>query len=245
MVDTSHTVTDQEIADVEALGFQITTGNISCAEFLNEQFPGFQLAEYLKAMDTLLSPLTPAEIEKELSYHESPPPMLIIQYFSKDHADDEKGLAFSQALLCQGNERIAELDFLRIPLNFRRQGVSKKLLNLNLQQYERMGVDKIRLEAALSNGGLVWAKAFFAAIDPKEVKAILDKAEKELTLNQFKFVKRVYDNYYKKFPDGNAFPIIKWSQLSGMDQILKGSRWHGELDLNNSEMLTKFKNYVA
>ncbi|WP_345213692.1 hypothetical protein [Mucilaginibacter gynuensis] len=127
----------------------------------------------------------------------------------------------------------------------RKKGISKILLNLNLQQYEVMGVSKIKLEAALSNGGLVWAKAFFVATEPEDVKIILVKAENELSAEQFKFVKRVYDNYYNQNPGGKAFPMSKWSQLAGMDQILQGSRWYGELDLSNSDILTKFKNYVA
>jgi len=35
------------------------------------------------------------------------------------------------------------------------------------------------------------------------------------------------------------------SELGGMDAVLTGSRWHGEIDLNNPFILTKFRNYVA
>ena len=71
---------------------------------------------------------------------------------SDDNEDDQLGLAFSQALTHHGNEIVAELDYLRLPVMERNKGVSKMLLNLNLQQYEAMGVSKIKLEAALSNG---------------------------------------------------------------------------------------------
>jgi len=240
-----HIITNEEIERIKALGFETTGSTVPFVEFLNEYFPGFRIGEYLAALENLLGSLTQVRITKELSFHESPPPMLIIQYYSGDCEDDQTGLAFSQAFTRHGNEIVAELDYLRIPESARKKGLSKKVLNLNLQQYEAMGVAKIKLEAALSNGGLVWAKAFFSATEPEEVKTILIKAENKLTAEQFKFVERVYDNYYNQNPDGKAFPMNKWSQLAGMDQILQGSRWHGELDLNNSDILTKFKNYVA
>ncbi len=154
-------------------------------------------------------------------------------------------MAFSQGIVKRDDKMIAELDFLRIPASARKQGIVKRLLNMCLQQYLFLGVDQIELEAALANGGLVWAKAFFTAKDAKEVRVILENAERKLTPEKFKFVKRVYDNYYNEHPEGTAFPIVKWSQLSGMNEILNGSRWHGELDLNNSEILSKFKHYVA
>lgn len=240
-----HIIYDDEIAEVEALGFTITSGKIPAAEFLNQHFAGLRLKDYLKGINDLLGPLTAVTTVKEFAYFESPPQMVVIQYYSEDEENDQTGLAFSQAIIKRDDEMVAELDFLRIPATFRNQGIAKRLLNLCLQQYSILGVDKIRLLAALTNGGLVWAKAFFVAIHPEEVKLILESAEKRLTAGQFMFVKRIYDNYYNQYPFGKAFPMVKWSQLSAMAEILNGSHWHGELDLNNSQILAKFKNYVA
>lgn len=240
-----HIVTAEDIAEVEAMGFNITSDKTPLKDFLLNYFPGINLKEYLKGIDELLTPLTQASIEKELAYFEEPPPMVIIQFYSQDEGDDQTGLALSRTLIRRDDELIAEHDFFRIPAAARQQGVGKKMLELSLQQYLRLGVDKIVLEAALADGGYVWAKAFFTATDPTEVKVILDEAEKSLTPGQFKFVKRVYDNYYSLYPDGKAFPMVKWSRLGGMETILRKSRWHGEIDLNNSELLAKFKYYVA
>lgn len=242
---TPYIVTETEITSVKDLGFNISAGKISFADFLKTNFPGLHLLDYLKGINDLLAPLTTVTVEREIVYFETPPPTLVIQLYSEDEADDQTGIAFSQGIIKRDDKMIAELDFLRIPASARKQGIAKRLLNMCLQQYLFLGVDKIELEAALANGGLVWAKAFFTATDRKEVRVILENAEKKLTPEKFKFVKRIYDNYYDKHPEGTAFPIIKWSRLSGMDEILNGSRWHGELDLNNSEILSKFKYYVA
>jgi hypothetical protein len=240
-----HIVTNEEIAEIEALGFAITSGKTPLTKVLQEYFPGFQLGEYLKSIDDLLSPLTEVKIEKELVYFEGDAPMLLLQYFSEDEADDETGLGLSRAFIHYPDELVVDHDFFRIPLVARQQGIGKQMLNISLQQYLRLGVDKIRLRAGLANGSYVWAKAFFSATKPLEVKTILNLAEKKLTPAQFKFVKRVYDNYYDNHPDGKTFPMVKWSDLPGMDVILSESEWHGELDLNNSAILTKFKYYVA
>jgi len=208
-MDTPHLVSKSEITEIESKGFEITRGNISFHDFINEHFSGFNLGDYIKAIDNLLGPLTQTRIEKQLAFFEAPPPMLLMQYFSDDSSDDKNGLALSQALVKHDDQLVAELDFLRIPAAARRQGVAKQLLNINLQQYLLLGVDKIKLEAALENGGLVWAKAFFTATEQAEVKSILDKAGQLLSPVQFKYVKRVYDNYYEQYPGGRAFPMVK------------------------------------
>ena len=239
-------VTREEIAAVEKSGFHITAGKVPCHKFINDHFAGLHLKTYLQEIDDLIVPLSEANLEKEFSYFDQyPPPMIIIQYCSNDHANDKTGLALSLTFIRQNDQIIADIDFLRLPLSARGKGIAKQFLKLSMEQYEYLGVNKIRLEAALENGGLFWAKAFFVATEQNEVKAILDRAEHALPKTQFGFVKRIYDNYYFSHPNGKAFPMSKWSQIPGMDKVLTGSYWHGELDLNNSDLLAKFKEYVA
>lgn len=240
-----HIITDEEINQVEGLGFEITSGTKSLKDFLNDSFPGLQLFRFLKEIDDLLSPLTSKPIQREVGYFETKPETIIIQYYAEDHNDEVNGLALSRTLIKYNDELIAEHDFFVLPLSARKQGIGKKVLNYGLQQYLRLGVDKIRVYAALEDGGYVWAKASFTATEQSEVKIILDKAATELKPEQYKFVKRIYDNYYDKNPGGKAFPIVKWSALPGMESVLRKSKWSGEIDLNNTELLTKFKNYVA
>jgi hypothetical protein len=60
----------------------------------------------------------------------------------------------------------------------------------------------------------------------------------------FKKVKEIYDNYYKNEPHGKAFPINKWSHIPEMEKVLRKSHWHGEIDLNNQELLTYYLNVI-
>ncbi len=56
--------------------------------------------------------------------------------------------------------------------------------------------------------------------------------------------KRLYDNYYGNEPTGAAFPIIEWSGLPFMKEILKKHDWHGEIDLTDPIDLFNFIEYV-
>jgi hypothetical protein len=236
-----HTITDEEINLVKALGFEITSGTKSAADFLNDNFPGLQLFTFLKDLDDLLAPLATKPVKREIAYFETEPEMVTIQFYAEDSNDENNSLALSRTIIRYHDEVVAEHDFFVLPSTARKLGNGKKVLNYGLQQYLRIGVDKIRIYAALEDGGYVWAKASFAATKQAEVKVILEKAENDLQPERYRFVKRIYDNYYDKNPDGKAFPIVKWSALPGMESILRKSKWHGEIDLNNTEHLTKFK----
>lgn len=238
-------VTEEEIKKLKIMGYSITSGTVSFTDFLKINFPGFQIVEFLLSLENVLRPLTNKPVFRELAYYEVDPPMLIIQFYSEDYDDESYGLAISRNFVRKDNQIIAEHNFLKLPIKFRNIGIGKSILSVSLKQYLIFGVDKIKLYAALDDGGLVWAKAFFTALIKEEVTKILDEARKRIKPAKFKFVKRIYDNYYNHEPNGKAFPIVKWTKIEGMDAILRGSSWHGEIDLNNSELLAKFRYYVT
>lgn len=57
-------------------------------------------------------------------------------------------------------------------------------------------------------------------------------------------VEQIYVKYYKDNPAGTDFPMILWALLPGMKEVLRGSDWRGELDLQNPEQFRNFSNYV-
>jgi hypothetical protein len=117
-------------------------------------------------------------------------------------------------------------------------------LQFCLQHYLDMGVTKIMVHAALEDGGYEWTKAGFRASRPGEMKKILNLAEQTLKPSQYSLVKRLYDDYYETNSNGKAFPIIEWSGLPFMKEILKKKDWHGEIDLTNPVDLFNFSEYV-
>ena len=217
----------------------------SIVDFINTNFPGLELLVWLTAVDSLLGGMSAKQLYKVVGFDNRDPFKLIIEYYSEDWDDNVNGLAFSRTLTKDKDFKIAAHDFFRIPLPHRMMGHGKTMLAYGLQQYLNVGVDAIRVHASLTDGGFVWARAYFQGVNRSEMELILADAKLSLSEEQFKPVESIFDNYYNKNPDGKAFPINKWSNMDGMDRILRGADWHGELDLNKKELLAKFRNYVT
>ncbi|MDB5130468.1 MAG: hypothetical protein JWR02_217 [Mucilaginibacter sp.] len=219
-------------------------GSGSIVNFINTNFQGLDLLTWLTAIDNLLKGMTNKKLYKIIGFDDRAPFKLIIEYYSEDSGDKVNGLAFGRTITKNKDLKTAVHDFFRIPLFHRMKGHGKTMLAYGLKQYLNIGVDVIKVHASLADGGFVWARAHFQAVNKSEMQLILADAKLNLSNKQFKPVKSVFDNYYSKTPNGKAFPINKWSNLDGMEKILRGSDWHGEIDLNKKELLTKFKNYV-
>lgn len=240
----NHTVTPTEINAIKLIGFGITA-NIAESEddFLNKYFPNCDLFSLLQQIDNLLTPYCKSQIEKSVHLSAGPPPKVGILFSTDDYHDELMGLVLLRTFTW-ANELIVKHDFFRLPFDCRGKGIAKRLFRSFIQQYVNMGVKKIRVFAALADGGYVWAKNFFTADNKAEMEEILNKSRQHLNSEQFKFVERIYDNYYIKDPVGKAFPIQKWAELPFMKDVLRGSEWEGTIDLSNSEQFSNFTKYV-
>ena len=233
-------MSEHDLLQIEALGFSLPKNRISFLDFLRQHLPGLRLKDFVNDIDDKLSPLTSATLLKEINFFEKAPQTLMIQYFSEDESDEKTGLGFARTFIKYPSELVVDHDFFRLPEQHRRQGKGRALISTCLKYYQECGVARIRLETGLEDGGLVWAKLFFTATEKSEVETILENARLSLTMTQYPAVKNVYDVYYKRSPEGRDFPMSLWSRLPGMEQILRKSRWHGELNLADQKVLTKF-----
>ncbi|RYG49650.1 MAG: hypothetical protein EOO01_12270 [Chitinophagaceae bacterium] len=136
-------------------------------------------------------------------------------------------------------------DYCLVPAVHQGKGAIKPVFKESLQQYVNMKAEKIFVHAGLSGGGYTWARYSFAALHKVEVTTILTAAEKKLSGGDFAVVKSIYDTYYRNFPSGEAFPMDLWAALDFMKEVLRGSDWHGVIDLKNSEQLRNFSDYVS
>jgi hypothetical protein len=135
-------------------------------------------------------------------------------------------------------------DYFRLPESARGQSIGKKVLGVCFDQYIQMNVNKIRVHAALQDGGYVWARAGFKAIYQQEMEVLLKEAEKQLSPDEYNIAKIWYDDHYNNF-SSMPFNISDWAGLPFMEPILRGSHWHGEIDLTNPAELRNFKKYVS
>jgi hypothetical protein len=241
----THTVSRSEISLIRIMGFGIDSKVVQPEDFINNYFTNFDLLQLVKEINLSFSIISTASVMKNIQLNDGTSPEIIIEYYSDNYGSPDTGLAFSRTFTFKNGEINVTHDFFRLPGNFRRMGISRKILKASFQQYLNMGLSKILVYAALQDGGFVWAKHFFLATDKDEVDIILDKARLQLTPEQFYGVKRIYDNYYSKNPSGTEFPIHRWTEIESMEKVLKGSRWHGAVDLKNQQQFSNFSNYVV
>lgn len=167
---------------------------------------------------------------------------LIIE-FKNAFVDENEALLFIRKFRNTG-EIVVSHEYCVIPLEYRGMGLIKPVFRESLQQYVNMHASRIEVHAGLADGGYAWAKHGFAAVNKKEVDAILRKAEMVLFDAQYKAVKRIHEIYYGKKPNGADFPIELWAAMDFMKPVLRGSHWHGALDLKSPAQFNNFRNYV-
>lgn len=242
----SNDIFKDDIEQIKKIGFVFSTEghNMETQDFISKYFPGFDLLTFLKELSILVESAVDTKLSKtiDLSF---PPPEITIQLYTPNFDDPDHNLALSRIFTREGTEINVKHDYLSLPKKSRGKGLAKRILASCLKQYLKLEVKKILVYAALQDGGWLWAKVGFKATEKAEVEIILDKARKIVTESQFNLIARIFDAYYQKEQNGNAFPIEDWAALPFMKDILRGSDWHGRIDLTIQEELTNFSNYVA
>ena len=239
-----HTVTDTEVTAISLLGFKMAGVAGHEHEFVNKHFPNFSLFVFVKEINDLLTPLCLDGIEKIIQFSDAKPPKISFGLLSGNYSDATLGLGLIRIFTVEEEEIVVDHTFFRIPYEYRKRGMAKAVFKILLQQYVNMDVRRIKLHASLDDGGYVWARLFFSADNRKEVDDILAVAKLVLDPEQFNVVKRIYNNYYVKSPEGKAFPMHKWAYLPFMEQVLRGCEWHGTMNLKNPEQFSNFIRYV-
>jgi hypothetical protein len=235
----SHILTDEDISGLQAKSWNIhyTTG-LNIAEFVNACFANFNLTVFLEQIDQVLAPHCTSGVVRTLKF-ETSPPKIWIHYYSVN-----KDLAFIREFFYEdGHIQVAHALFILPPAS-RNKGIAKIVFQSSLQQYVNLNVDRIHVYAALETGGYIWAKHGFTARFRQEMNVIISNAKIHLNETQFQFVQRIYLNYYNVNPEGCDFPIIKWAGMPYMKEVLLGSKWHGSIDLHNTQQFGNFISYV-
>jgi len=240
-----HQVTPAELAAVSALGFAIDhTSKLPAEDFIKLHFAGFDLLGFAQEIENHLQPISEDVIQRNIVLKDEVPPRIEFIYITVNIADADHRLLFKRTFTKETDSLNVNHDFLSLPQAARGKRLGRKILQICLQRYLAMGVKKVNVHAALETGGYEWTKAGFRATRPIEMVKILSDAKLTLNAVQYSFVEALYNDYYGSNPGGAAFPIMEWSGLPFMKEILKRNDWHGEIDLSNSEDLFNFSEYV-
>jgi hypothetical protein len=211
--------------------------------FMQKYFPGLNLVAWLQAVEKLTIPHAGTRIWRGIEVNGD---MLHVR-FENDFTSEDDALVFDRKLYRDTEGMKISHEYFVLPSTAREKDISKKVLKLSLVHYQKMKADHIEVIAGLSKGAYVWARHGFVATDREDIKRIMKQAKTVLTPEQYEFIEAIYDSYYHKNPSGVDFPIKNWADLPFMKDVLMNPvcEWKGRLDLNNSEQLRKFEEYVS
>jgi len=161
--------------------------------------------------------------------------------------DMERSIYYRDAML------IAEHDGLGIPRMLQGNDFSRMLNSILYNFYLSNNFKKILTKAGLDVGGYVWASAGFAATREGDVKKIIKDAYDNL--HTFKSASRSLieeleedaNEHYDSLDAHNPYPIYQWltfDSREALEEVLKGSKWRGELNLEDSVQTFIFEKYV-
>jgi ribosomal protein S18 acetylase RimI-like enzyme len=135
-------------------------------------------------------------------------------------------------------------DYFSLAKNYQGQGISKDVFRLLYEQYRRMGVRYISVDANIDVGGYTWARYGFMATRKSEVlSAIEDCQDAAIREKAEDFVNK----YYKKhsLDDSDPFPMRLLTEQDWGKKVLLGSFWEGIIDLQDNKMRKVFENYLG
>lgn len=240
----AYTFTTVDRLRIEGLKYRIESDpQLETLEaFMSRLFSNFDLAGLLEIAELILAPTTSLPIERILKY-DSINQTLHFELWNSGTVEEEM-VGFERLFFWEKGELYVRHLYCLLPQPYQGKGLIKPIFQASLQQYVNTGVRKILVHAGLGGGGYAWAQYGFVAIDRTEVEVILREARNKLLVNEILPVERIFSKYYQDHAEGKDFPMIAWSRLPGMQAILRGSDWHGELDLQNPEQFRNFSDYV-
>ncbi len=239
-----YTITTAGRLQLEAMGYIIEglPSGETLETFLPQFMPNFDLLTLLKVVEQSFATTTSLPVARHIRYRRGSQTFQIS--FKNATVDPDDAAYFDRIFFWQGKDLCVEHCYCLVPLPYQNKGLIKPVFQASLQQYVNAGVKKITVHAALKGGGYTWGRCGFVAVDRKEVEVILEMAIKMLTFNELEPVNRIFSKYYSDNPKGAAFPMVLWAGLPGMKEVLLGTDWLGEVDLQNPEQFRNFSNYV-
>jgi hypothetical protein len=141
-------------------------------------------------------------------------------------------------------------------------GLGKDLLRANVDYYRRLGLSRVDTNSGLERGGYAWARYGFLPTQDSwdALRPVLKSRVNEPGLNLAPAIRQdvldllekldpqsIWDIADKRTPvaiDGRPL-MFRGKLLPLGNHLLSGTRWKGNLDLNNASVMRRFDNYVG
>ncbi len=128
-------------------------------------------------------------------------------------------------------------DLFQLPKSAQGKGTSKRILGMFYEEYKRMGVTEITVDANIDVGGYTWARYGFNAVNKREAMSAAYGQE------AWDFI----DDYYKKngLSEDKPFPMFLLTEQPWGKRALLGSFWEGSLNLKDPTQVARFEKYLG
>jgi hypothetical protein len=150
------------------------------------------------------------------------------------HARNDRGVELRRDFYHDGDGWTVEHVAFELPIDYRGTGNARLMMRASVEEYDRLGVSRIETEAGGQDGGYVWARAGFVASNELTVRQYLMRGAVGLDAADFEAVSRVLTG---------AGPGAMMSDLAALSvpsnthlgrDFLRGTQWHGHIDLTDS-----------
>lgn len=126
-----------------------------------------------------------------------------------------------------------------IDKEYQGKGISKAIHRALIPLYEKLGVEKITVFAALENGGYTWARYGFR-VSKDEAKTLRSEARSHKA-----DIDKVVKDYFDAHPHATRFPMNILASKPWAKEALSGATWVGSINLKDKQEKDDFYNYVG
>ena len=152
---------------------------------------------------------------------------------------DGKSFTLTRSFTDRGENGIeVHHDLFQLPKSAQGKGTSKRVLGMFYEEYKRMGVTEISVDANIDVGGYTWARYGFNATDKHEALEAVCKTPK---------AQQFIEDYYSKngLSEDKPFPMYLLTEQPWGKNALLGSFWEGRLNLKDPTQRARFEKYLG
>lgn len=152
--------------------------------------------------------------------------------------ENEQVACFRDIMIGKDGKLVAYQTYLDINEKYQEKGIAPLIYRMNIDDYRKMGIEKVKMLANLDVGGYAWAKYGFSA-SKKDVESMIARNFNEV--NDPK-ARKIVNDYYKTHDTKENFPMNLLSQFK--DELL-GTQWSGQLNLKDRKQMKVFEDYLS
>jgi GNAT superfamily N-acetyltransferase len=149
------------------------------------------------------------------------------------------------------NEASVAHDFFEISSKLQGKGIAKRMMANAYKTYAKLGLKDIEVHASLDGGGYAWAKYGFKP-DSNTWRHValskLNNVKSQIPSKEMSSLKELLNSKDSKaiwkISDNETSVEVKGKKTTLGKYLLRGNSWHGKLDLQDKESVSRMLEYI-